>query len=360
MKRIIISQTLLNLSKKTNLIKVLKRYSCLTLMPCFLFLYSCEKPVSDFEFKEHDPKIVLNCMLNPDSIFKAHISKSVSIESSERKIPIISDAEVKVYQDGTFISELVHDGEGFYTADMYPLPGKTYRIEVKAEGMKDVISETTIPRVNEILKIESKVLEDVPYMNCWGDCGLTNYYEFKIYPENFTEENNYFALTVESETYYIECFKQICEYLPDKGYDTCYCEVADTTSNGLNPVSMYFNDSKVKMTGYYEDIYLYTGGYNGEGWKLYFHAHDFENTSAYLQFRIEAQNYYGIIMNDTIHFKLETYSKPAYEFLYSQAKAEEVEYDPFAEKVTIFSNVTNGLGLVAGYSTQELKYKLTR
>ena len=332
----------------------------LPLITLILLLFSCEKPVSDFEYKEHDPKLVLNCMLNPDSIMKAHVSKSVPVDASDKKIPFIADAEVKIYQDDVFITDLLHAGKGFYTADMYPQPGKTYRVEVQAPGMKKVEAETGIPGRNTIQKIEVDLLEGVPYMNCWGDCGLTNYYELKIYPENFTTGGNYFALTVETETYYIDCMKHTCELLPDKGYDTCYCEKADTVSNGMNPVSMYFTDSKIKMTGYYEDTYLYTGGYVDEGWKIYFHAHDFGDESPFVKVRVEAPSWEGFMMNDTVLFKLETYSSTAYEFIYSQAKAEEVEYDPFAEQVTIFSNVTDGLGLVAGYSSHYLKYELIR
>jgi hypothetical protein len=51
---------------------------------------------------------------------------------------------------------------------------------------------------------------------------------------------------------------------------------------------------------------------------------------------------------------VDAYDEALFQFMYSLAQAEEVDGDPFAEKVQIYSNVNNGLGIFGAVSSSSV------
>ena len=79
--------------------------------------------------------------------------------------------------------------------------------------------------------------------------------------------------------------------------------------------------------------------------KHYFSRPDKHNPSLSLLLRINA-NPPSEGSDQQLTLYIDSYSEALYKQMYSLAQAEEVGDNPFAEKINIYTNVVNGLGLV--------------
>lgn len=104
---------------------------------------SCEKEVT-FDF-EHHPKLVLNCILNPDSTVTARLSLSRNIENNTSFQPV-DDATIVLYENGTELNTLTPEGEGNYFLDHYPEPLSEYEITVLHPYFEILNASTAVPQ----------------------------------------------------------------------------------------------------------------------------------------------------------------------------------------------------------------------
>lgn len=111
------------------------------------FFSSCEKNVT-FDFV-HDPKLVLNCILNPDSIVSASLTWSESLDSIANFEPV-EGAEIFLFEGNDIFGVLEPTENGRYKLDKKPEPGKTYKIEVKGKNHPLLLATTTVPKHPEI------------------------------------------------------------------------------------------------------------------------------------------------------------------------------------------------------------------
>lgn len=104
---------------------------------------SCEEEVT-FDF-EHQPKLVLNCILNPDSTITARLSLSRNIENNTSFQPV-DDATIVLYENGTELNTLTPEGEGNYFLDHYPEPLSEYEITVLHPDFEILNASTAVPQ----------------------------------------------------------------------------------------------------------------------------------------------------------------------------------------------------------------------
>lgn len=123
-----------------------KTFFIVLLIPA-IFL-SCEEEV--FLSFEHEPRLCLNCILNPDStVITASLSLSKKLDTIN-VIKSISDAEILLYEDENLFGRFLHAGDGKYKLDKAPVAGKTYRITVNSEVYGQVSASTIVPNKPEI------------------------------------------------------------------------------------------------------------------------------------------------------------------------------------------------------------------
>lgn len=111
------------------------------------FFSSCEKDVT-FDFV-HNPKLVLNCILNPDSVVSASLTLSESLDSTARFEPI-EGAKIVLYEGDDIFGKLTETEHGRYRLDKRPKPGETYKIEVKSKNHDPLLATTTVPKPPEV------------------------------------------------------------------------------------------------------------------------------------------------------------------------------------------------------------------
>jgi hypothetical protein len=163
-----------------------KLYNMSRLLQFFLIITftSC---IKEFEapIPELPKALTVNCLFNPDSLFKVN----VSVTSSMQELPLrLNDAQIVVYKNGTPIAPFENIGNGWYLSNTYPEVDAHYRIEVSAPNFDAVWAESYVPRYPEIIgQPESKI---VGLMNRFGENRLVRDLHFTF--KDMNTQNNYY------------------------------------------------------------------------------------------------------------------------------------------------------------------------
>jgi hypothetical protein len=312
-------------------------------IPALIAVHSCIKPVDDFDLRKKDPKIVMNAILNPDSVLHVHLSRSIGTLDKE-EITWISDANVSVYEGNMLITTLDSFKNGYYFKSGFrPTENKEYRITAMADGFKPVTSTIkTMQKIN-IEKVDTvkRFIRDG-----WND----EYYVYEV-GINFRDPadgNNYYIVEIKKNMYRFEY------YNPENTIP-----VIDTVIyTGLLSLMTKDNQVEMTMTEHYVaqestsnmEVYKYGTGliftdklFNGENY-----------TIKVLIKEGDLWTPYSTGTFDFLEISLKSISEELYLFLKSYSM---YNIDPlnrfFQESVTLYTNVENGLGLVASMAESD-------
>ena len=298
-----------------------------------LVISSCET-VIDLEIPPHDSVLVLNGILSNDTNVRVSLSNSVGA-FEDNQISSINDAIVLFYENDIFLDTmnvlgpdtLWVDGEGYnnnifhYYLDYYPKTGFEYRIEVKHESYNDISATTTIPEDINIFDIsvidnslDSNYLEATLNFSFNDDPDKKDYYNLSLY--------------VQSAYYYDEYYD---DWVFDPYYEKRYqIEFAsnDPSFPGLIPWE----------------------GYTYYGREVLFNDELFDG----MQKDITLDFDFKVSLLDSLFLNFTSYSQGAYEYFESYESQDNRGFlGPFGgEPIPVYSNVQNGLGILASYNMQ--------
>jgi hypothetical protein len=133
----------------TNLFRHFNRATLLGLV--FLALSGCREKVTD-DFPEFIPIPVVNSFLQADSMIRVHVSFSGKMDT----VPLsgINNASVTLTMNDTLARTLDRVGDGLYGNDYRATAGNAYRFNVKIPGYSDITAIDTIPVPVMITAIE--------------------------------------------------------------------------------------------------------------------------------------------------------------------------------------------------------------
>ncbi len=153
-------------------------------------LWSCRKEFI-IDYPPLPPKLVVNCLFSPDSVFNIQVSKLHYL--NETTDATIKNAKVILYQDGHLFENLIFNTTGkSYKSIKKPESGKTYTVTVEAKGFPKV---TAVDKVPDSINIDSANIYISAYYDSWEERNLDI---VKLY---FIEDSN------EENYYEIICFK---------------------------------------------------------------------------------------------------------------------------------------------------------
>ena len=107
-----------------------------------LLLTSCIKEV-DYYAPSFTPQLVLSSIINPDSLIKAHVGKTIAI--TDTSSAIVENASVFLFENGVPIDTLVYQSDGWYFSHVYPQAGFSYSLETNHPVFSSVSSECSVP-----------------------------------------------------------------------------------------------------------------------------------------------------------------------------------------------------------------------
>jgi len=136
----------------------------------FLFLlsilFSCVQDVN-LEY-DHESKLCLNCVLNPDSIITVTLTLSHALDNSEN-FEKVNNASIKLFENDTLKGKLIFISDGKYLLKQKPVSGNAYKIVAEASGHTPISANTNIPEKPIIMysKDTTRIIESVnrPIMN---------------------------------------------------------------------------------------------------------------------------------------------------------------------------------------------------
>jgi hypothetical protein len=274
------------------------------LMLGFLLAFTaCEKEVTNIKLPGVSSKLVVTSFISPqDTLLRVSVVESVpAIGKSTLSSEDIRNATVRMSDGSTSVSLIYNTQARAYVADAAKLPvnpGKTYFLEVTDTKGRKAEASCTVP-VTQHIDLEIAI-----------DSAKNRY-------NNFTE---YFMVMKWQDTpVEINYYRVFAELMVDQG-----------TNGYTQPVHFYEHSS---------DFILYSD--NRLDGARFSSPKGFINNHLYRQRYLVSPIIYAHLLNTDEHY---------YRYHQSLNNNYNVDGNPFAEPVLIYSNMNGGLGVFAAYN----------
>lgn len=271
-------------------------------------MFSCTQEVT-LEF-DHEPKLCLNCILSPDSLIKASVTLSHSLDNSAQFEPI-NNANIKLFENDILKGELAFLSSGKYLLKQKPESGKIYTIIVEAQGYETLEAFTKVPE-KPLLNYSKDTIRIMDNVN-WPVMDLNvqifdkpgnDYYW--LYLTSIVNERKYGGGSKEFIAPYIDDFNKYLD-----------------------------SDSKYGFT-YFMQIRMTDEGYDGQ--ELTFTIPDIVGGAQSVQYFLNADEHYDKYIKTVIINRMN-----------------ETDELPFYEPIQIYSNIENGYGIFGSCAITTIK-----
>lgn len=121
-----------------------------------LALLGCEK-IIPLELPERASKLVVNSILNPDSLVRLYVYGSQAL-LAPRGSSVMDQATVILSEDGQAVDSIPFDtqSKSYLSKNFHPKPGHFYKLSVSARGFEAVSASCQVPFAVPILRAEAK------------------------------------------------------------------------------------------------------------------------------------------------------------------------------------------------------------
>jgi hypothetical protein len=276
---------------------------------------TCTK-IIEIDFPEHEPKLVVNSLFTDGQRIRVHLSKTAS--AFDYSTPTVENGLVRLFCNDEEIDTLIFNN-GYYYSDVVALRNEKYSLFVSVPDMESVSSEDIIP---EKTLIESYVHRDSIMMDDNNHPVMQLELEFTDKPEP-----DFYELSVIAD-YYVAGFN----YRHSVGFK-------------------YSTDPVLVSTGlldYYAESIVFTD-------ELF----DGEQTSIKANYWIQTGEMpligegpeYGYILFVSLRSISESYYNYIRKQIIYQYSLESNIFTGLPDPVHMYSNITGGYGIFAGYSS---------
>jgi hypothetical protein len=259
--------------------------------------------VVDIDVPFEKKQLVVNCYFNPDSVFAAQVTLNRHILDDQPHWHM-GNAKILLYENGVAIDELVHGPDFQYTSknNIKPTAGKEYKIEVVVHGYDPVSAVSFTPNPAQIAAVD---------ITQPGPEGQKT--KIKVTFQDNGKETNYYQV----KAYWRE------PHL-DRDFKVEYYDYA--TSLSLDDPA---GDQDVG--DWSNGVFLKDLLFNGKQKELHLSTHSWSPSP--------------------ITIELRTISSDLYDYETTSALQESINGDPLAQPINVYSNIKNGFGIFAGYSS---------
>lgn len=309
---------------------------------------SCEKPIQNFELKDHDPKITANAILTVDSVAKVYIYRSKDLFDSDRTIFTISKPSVSLTQ-GSNIMELEMASEYSYqslTARI--IENATYEMKVSAAGYENVSATVSIPEKPEIGSIDTS-FKMTTYPGCI-DCSKEYFFTTDI---RFKDNGG------TDDFYQIELFlvyNSIVEEKPPTKIDFNTIAISPFIAYSGSSNRLYPSEINSEHEG--SSFFLSDQSFNGRNitLSLYSEIYSFSNIPYAIDIGEEKEKIE--LPLPYLSIRLSRITKDLYVHLGALANNYSLGDIPLTEPVFIPTNIENGLGILGAKASTEIRVNL--
>ena len=294
----------------------------LTALLGFTVWVGCEQVV-DIELPPHESLLVVNSYFTPDSTWDIRLSRSVSYtDTLFGRAPWVENGTVAIWQGDRQVEVLQNLGGGRYRGTTRPAPEGTYTVRAASPDLEPVDGHSQVPDGALIELNNIRVIEvDEEQQSFRGNEILLT-----VSIQKRTEEKEYFNLRVIGIS---EAIEPEFQYNDDSTYVSFSSIDFALSEDGIEEYYQdraYFDDALFDGGTYDLDIAIpYSSGFRVEG----------EKRRYYIQFL--------------------TLSEDLYFYEVSADRQRSTDQDPFTEPVDVYSNISSGFGIFAGYHAQVVR-----
>jgi len=312
----------------------MKVITLLAVLILVILTTSCKK-IRDDLLPQSSSKLYCQAILNPDSAIRVYVGKTTGILNMEPSF--INDATVLLYENNIFIDTLSHETNGKYFSSIKPSIGEQYTIKVIEEDI--LTAATIVPDATKLIdpEIEFPTGYDAVNQEYYGNLTFTiddnpsieNFYEVVIFYKSFyAPGNEYYYSYLNNPNYSIVVPDPVVKNEGDWDYFPTTVFFSDKLFNGKKQA---FSFSTVTTKRYLSD-----GSSNSNALK----------DDGYILLRSISKEYYLYRKYYTRHaFNSQIHDDGIQNMLFT------------GEPLDMYTNVTGGLGVVAGFSSTMSKIK---
>jgi len=281
-----------------------------------LLLNGCIKTLNE-DLKAKESKLVLNAIINPDSILSVNLSHTFNVfdDESSTNLPFIDYANIEVYENDNYLFNLINKDLGNYSKEgFFPKAGKQYTLKIAANAYKNIEAKTQIPRKTIINNFDTTHI---------------------IYSDEYSKSTIYFGHITYQDTpgednyYQLKCVS--LRRISGQGEQEWVYEHLWVDENS----SSFFDKSWGNL--------LWSDKYS-----------DGKEVSVRFGFYDKYEDDYNVnTLIDTVRYVFSLQSIDRDYFLYLKTKGlyDETDggSDPFMEPVVVYNNVENGYGIFGAF-----------
>ena len=313
-----------------------RNFSWIFLFILLPLLHSCDDEL-EFNVKTASPRLVVNSIFAQDSLIRIEISTTARLGDGSH-IRSLTDARVFLTEGGIAITDLILDST--MTTQWYMLgtskpqdkklyffrteyttarSGRPYRVEVMHKDYTTVAASSTIPRAarahilpsrgNSNLSLDGEDFKEITFDIV--DNGQENYYALELLVKEGKKAPR----------------KKVIFYATEKIFAQNLSNSDDHSGQGV--------------------YYLPNNG-------VYFTNQKFLGKTRKFSIYADAKM---LAQSEEVQLRILSLSNQFYQFATTWQKQRYNVGDPFAQPVTVYSNIQNGLGVFAGYTVTTLQLK---
>ena len=170
------------------------RKNIILIITFIILVISCTNEIN-IDLPNIKPKPVINCIFNPDSIFKLNISKTKKI--TDTNIYYINNADVDLFSDNKLLGKFNNSSNGNYILSLNPNKNTNYEVRVSIPNYKTITADSNIPTKIKILKATCAFKRRDEYGDCIDEIAIEfndphdveNYYELLFFSQYNKTDN---------------------------------------------------------------------------------------------------------------------------------------------------------------------------
>lgn len=343
---------------------------------------SCTKEI-DLNLGKTEKQLVVNCLFSVDNPWKVYLTETKSTGDTED--PVVDNASVQILVNGINSIELQSEGDGIYQSEEYPIKGVVYELRIDAPGYETISATNTIPADIELSDIDysdspttyffTNTMEDMDVaplsFNIESDAKA--FVRFRFY--SFDSRTGYLYYRFPADSVTVLKAKGIPDCCIDKlasiidsafsysGFDDYLSQISSDcgyypyqASKMLVPLNTnerrpdaFEIDAILSTCNWAHNISIdfrtvlgtFTGAESADLFVDYIPANNKGNTTGYtVEYWLEVAG-----MSEDYYKYQESYIRQAFQAA-----------NPYTDVVQVHSNITNGVGIFAGYNRQMIHF----
>ncbi len=299
--------------------KIIK-YTAFVFFAASLFV-SCRKELN-IDLPPGENKLTMNGLLMPDSTIRVHLGRSRNIlDNSKPEDFELTGATLKLYKNGTFVADMVYVGNGYYETEIMPEIGAEYKAVATHSEFNNAAEAMCV--IHQPVEIQDfSIKEEIEVYDGWEQT-------IRTLSLKFTEDQA-------TKNYYMIALHNVSEY---EYYDEDGNLITDTYSEYIN----YFSSTDPIFTENESEMYNQSLQYKG----LYGVVFN-DNLIASNVYTLKLDGGFLYAKKNTLTAYIYSIDEDLYKYTLSYHANRNTTDNPFAEPVSVFSNIEGGIGIFAG------------